>query len=646
MAKRGGFLFRNKRLEVITAIILAIAILNIIPIFALPNDAQLSLDFSYPTSSINYSLVNTNNSLYWQSHTGTDGSWLTGISLPGNCPAGEIVMNTTNSGVQCVAMSSGGGNPFDQSLNTTSNVSFNSINTSALEMLGGDIKMSGGDGSGGGMIQMDSGQIWGDYYQGSPYDYINFQTPYAIEFYGYGGIYATKFLTIGKYGSNYGTHLSSGGLLAHSNIIYMNDGSGVSGGDIFMEGGKIHMPSGSTINDDDYSGHASIDPYNRYLYASDWGTIMLDWGTAGLADFGANNLLTVGNINATKFYGDGSGLTGISGGSTTYATGYNNRMPIIGANGQTTQETLSLSPLMPNATLTNIALNNQTGVVIKIATAPTAGGAGYTANDILTITSGSGDATVKVLTINGTGGVLTLQIMAVSQGTSGYSIGTGKATSGGTGTGCTVSITVVGVPLYTVPANKKAMYWAGGVGGFDSAIVYPITKISGDTIYRQCGANANTVSGGYTVSTPTVFGAGDIMGIAVAKTGATSNIYAKIITFDSTSPLHSYFTKGLTASTQVIANNTGSSVEVGLSGLLLGNIYIGFFAGSVAYSSTGVYHVPSGGSAGITNVFSNSISTGSFTLIDQQVLAPNETIFVTITPADTYALAVVTVVTL
>jgi hypothetical protein len=31
------------------------------------------------SSSTNYSLVNVNNSLYWQGHTGTDGTWLTGI---------------------------------------------------------------------------------------------------------------------------------------------------------------------------------------------------------------------------------------------------------------------------------------------------------------------------------------------------------------------------------------------------------------------------------------------------------------------------------------------------------------------------------------------------------------------------------------
>ncbi len=32
------------------------------------------------TATANYSLINVNNSIFWQGHTGTDGSWLTGIS--------------------------------------------------------------------------------------------------------------------------------------------------------------------------------------------------------------------------------------------------------------------------------------------------------------------------------------------------------------------------------------------------------------------------------------------------------------------------------------------------------------------------------------------------------------------------------------
>ena len=47
---------------------------------SLPNDANSRIDFTYP-DVINYSTIPTvNNSLYWQGHTGTDGSWLTGIN--------------------------------------------------------------------------------------------------------------------------------------------------------------------------------------------------------------------------------------------------------------------------------------------------------------------------------------------------------------------------------------------------------------------------------------------------------------------------------------------------------------------------------------------------------------------------------------
>jgi hypothetical protein len=44
-------------------------------------------------SSVNYSSVNVNDSLYWQGHTGTDGSWLTGIA-GGNSSWNETYANT------------------------------------------------------------------------------------------------------------------------------------------------------------------------------------------------------------------------------------------------------------------------------------------------------------------------------------------------------------------------------------------------------------------------------------------------------------------------------------------------------------------------------------------------------------------------
>jgi len=110
---------------------------------ALPNDAGNSIDFTYSTP-INYSTIPTvNNSIYWQGHTGTDGSWLTGIletlwnansssvARTGNCPAGQVVMNTTTSGVQCVAMTTLS-NIFDQVLNTTSNVKHGNVNATNI----------------------------------------------------------------------------------------------------------------------------------------------------------------------------------------------------------------------------------------------------------------------------------------------------------------------------------------------------------------------------------------------------------------------------------------------------------------------------------------------------------------------------------
>lgn len=47
------------------------------------------------------------------------------------CPAGQVVMNSTISGVQCVALTVGtGGNPFDQVLNKSSAVTFSLVNIS------------------------------------------------------------------------------------------------------------------------------------------------------------------------------------------------------------------------------------------------------------------------------------------------------------------------------------------------------------------------------------------------------------------------------------------------------------------------------------------------------------------------------------
>lgn len=92
----------NKRLISIFAFILIINLYFV---------SALSVNIPTPTNTSSYYV---NNTLCWQGHCTTDGSWLTGIltynssyAVTGDCPAGQVVQNTTNSGVQCVAVSGG-----------------------------------------------------------------------------------------------------------------------------------------------------------------------------------------------------------------------------------------------------------------------------------------------------------------------------------------------------------------------------------------------------------------------------------------------------------------------------------------------------------------------------------------------------------
>jgi len=44
-------------------------------------DRNQSDEYRFPTTIyINNTVTNINNSIYWQGHTGTDGSWLTGLT--------------------------------------------------------------------------------------------------------------------------------------------------------------------------------------------------------------------------------------------------------------------------------------------------------------------------------------------------------------------------------------------------------------------------------------------------------------------------------------------------------------------------------------------------------------------------------------
>lgn len=63
-------------------------------------------------------------SLETDPHYATDNA---SIVYEGDCSAGQVVMNLTHGGPECVTMSVGGGNPFDQELNTTDDVLFGSL---------------------------------------------------------------------------------------------------------------------------------------------------------------------------------------------------------------------------------------------------------------------------------------------------------------------------------------------------------------------------------------------------------------------------------------------------------------------------------------------------------------------------------------
>lgn len=116
----------------------------------LTEDNNLSIKTGWLTTFINsvskwgdYFTKTESDSRYLQSYSEDDpiySSENSTIARIGNCPEGYVVQNTTTSGVECIEMSAEGGNPFDQSLNTTDNVTFNSINVS-----GGKIYYNGTD---------------------------------------------------------------------------------------------------------------------------------------------------------------------------------------------------------------------------------------------------------------------------------------------------------------------------------------------------------------------------------------------------------------------------------------------------------------------------------------------------------------------
>lgn len=91
--------------------------------------------------------------------------------------------------------------------------------------------------------------------------------------------------------------------------------------------------------------------------------------------------------------------------------------------------------------------------VTGVASAPTVGGTNYSLGDVLTCAVGGTGAQVIVTGISA-GGVVTAIELQNAGVTTGYTVATGQATTGGTGTGCTISITSVGVVCKIVTATN------------------------------------------------------------------------------------------------------------------------------------------------------------------------------------------------
>jgi hypothetical protein len=102
--------------------------------------SALSVNIPFPPT--NFSLINVNNSLYWQGHTGTDGSWLTGIIgesfnatynnlLNQNCPAGKVVNGTLANGTFICTTPTATANINDTNINV---LQINSTNITALNI--------------------------------------------------------------------------------------------------------------------------------------------------------------------------------------------------------------------------------------------------------------------------------------------------------------------------------------------------------------------------------------------------------------------------------------------------------------------------------------------------------------------------------
>ncbi len=123
-----------------------------------------------------------------------------------------------------------------------------------------------------------------------------------------------------------------------------------------------------------------------------------------------------------------------------------------------------------------------TNTITGINTTPVAKGTNYVVGDILTLATGVGG---KVIVEAISAGGLVETVSLLSPGSSGYSVAT-FATSGGTGSGCTISVTSVGVSARVV-TTANHFYKIG-----DTVTLSGATDATYNTTYTITGVDALT----------------------------------------------------------------------------------------------------------------------------------------------------------
>ena len=246
----------------------------------------------------------------------------------GNCPAGQVVMNTTTNGVQCVSSSSS--NPFNQNLNTTSNVAFNNTN------LNGYVQFS--NKSGFQWHWVDNYGLGNVTWDNTGFGVLSFQDAYPLyqtNISAYGitttGSIATQSLDVGNVLNAIGINTPD---------IY--DRSGITDGEdstphITQTNAWLSMYNGDSdntvprvdwLNMNLYDGtpwigaFLSVDWHNRILYASDGTTVNLDWNTPNkvkITSGSSYNQKVVCYADANGTLGHCTSIVGVTGGCTCVA---------------------------------------------------------------------------------------------------------------------------------------------------------------------------------------------------------------------------------------------------------------------------------------------------------------------------------------